>query len=114
VTVEGLVSTLVFFILLTVVVQVGFLVIARSAASAAVQGAVRAASVDVTESVAIEERLSRDLAATVPGADNAVVSVTTDGRTVKGVVAFDWLPPGPDLIPVRIVVIRNMPVVVPP
>lgn len=113
-TVEGLISTLVFFILLTVVVQVGFLVVARSAASAAVQGAIRSASVDVSDSTAIEERLARDVAATVPGAENAVVSVTTDGHTVLGVVEFDWVPPGPDLVPVRIVVTRNMPVVVPP
>ena len=105
---------LVFFVLMTVIVQIGFLVVARNATSVAVQGAVRAASVSVADIEAIEQRLERDLAATVPGAHDALVSVTLDGHTVRGEVSFDWLPPGPDLVPVRIVVSRAIPVVVPP
>lgn len=112
--VEGLISMLVFFVLLTIIVQVGFLVVARNAAATAVHAAVREASVEVGTVSAVETRLARDLAAMIPGADDAVVSVTSDSGWVRGVVEFDWTPPGPDLIPVRIAVSRDVPVVVPP
>jgi hypothetical protein len=114
VTVEGLISMLVFFALLTIIVQVGFLVIARNAAAGAVQGAIREVSVDPGSLDVARERLRRDLAATVPGATDAVVSMTADASRVTGVVEFEWTPPGPDLLPVRIAVSRDMPVVVPP
>lgn len=105
---------LVFFILLTIVVQVGFLVVARNAASVAVQGAIRSAAFDEADIATAQERLERDLAATVPLGGQPDVSITTDGEMIHGTAAFDWVPPGPDLIHVRIVVSRSTPVVVPP
>lgn len=104
---------LVFFVVLTIIVQIGFLVVARGAASTAVEGAVRrvATSGDLA---AVEQRLARDLRATVPGASGTEISVTSNGRMATGTVSFDWAPPGPDLLPIRISITRAAPVVVPP
>ncbi len=104
---------LVFFVVLTLIVQIGFLVVARGAASAAVEGAVRRAATSGDLAV-VQQRLGRDLRATVPGTIDAEISVTSDGRLATGTVSFDWAPPGPDLIPIRISVTRAAPVVVPP
>ncbi|MCZ7533350.1 MAG: hypothetical protein M5U23_08100 [Acidimicrobiia bacterium] len=112
-TLEGLASMLVFFVVLTLIVQIGFLVVVRGAASAAVEGAVRRAGTSGDLAV-VQERLGRDLRATVPGTMDAEVSVTSDGRLTKGSVSFDWAPPGPNLIPIRISITRTAPVVVPP
>lgn len=105
---------LVFFVLLTIIVQVGFLVIARNAASGAVNGVVRAASHNPGDVAVLEDRLARDLAATVPGTDAAAVSVRVVGDRVVASVSFDWAPPGPDLFPVRIGVTREAVVAVAP
>ena len=104
---------LVFFVVLTLIVQIGFLVVGRGAASTAIEGAVRRAATN-GDLAAVEQRLGRDLRATVPGTVDAEISVTSDGRMAKGTVSFDWEPPGPDLIPIRISVTRSAPVVVPP
>lgn len=105
---------LVFFVLLTLIVQIGFLVIARNAASVALEGAVRGARFQSSDLAVARDRLERDLHATVPGTEDVDISITSDGRTVTGTVSFDWVPPGPDLIPVTISVTREAPVVVPP
>lgn len=113
VTVEGLVGMLVFFVLLTLIVQIGFLVLARNAASIALDAAVRRSATS-GELVEQGERLQRDIGATVPGAVGTQVSLDSDGRSVNGKVSFDWAPPGPNLLPVRITIRRAVPVVVPP
>ncbi|MEZ5175925.1 MAG: hypothetical protein R2823_06935 [Acidimicrobiia bacterium] len=103
----------VFFMLLLLIVQIGFLVVARNATAVAVDAAVRAASVDGEVALAAD-RLGRDIGATVPGSSDARISVVSDGRSVTGSVSFSWTPPGPDLIPIRIEVTRSAPVVIPP
>lgn len=113
-TVEGLVAMLVFFVLLTLIVQIGFLVVARTSAGVALEAAVRRGSVTPGDLSAVRTRLSRDVAVTVPGAGEADISVTSDGATVTGTVSFDWKPPGPNLVPVRMSVTRRAPVAVPP
>lgn len=113
-TVEGLVAMLVFFVLLTLIVQIGFLVVARTSAGVALEAAVRQGSVAPGDLSLVRTRLGRDLAATIPGADAADIAVTTDGATVTGTVSFDWRPPGPDLLPIRISVTRQAPVAIPP
>jgi len=110
---EGLASMFVFFIVLTLIVQIGILVVARGAAATALEGALRRAVVTGDVSVA-EERLARDLPATVPGTDDADISVTLDAEVMTGTVSFDWVPPGPNLMPIRISVTRTAPLVVPP
>ena len=113
-TVEGLVAMLVFFVLLTLIVQVGFLIVARTAAGVALEAAVRDGSVAEGSLEAARSRLDRDLAAMVPGADDAEIELDSDGFTVTGSVSFEWTPPGPDLIPVRISITRRAAVAVPP
>jgi hypothetical protein len=105
---------LVFFVLLTVIVQIGFLIVARTAAGVALEAAVRNSSVSTEGLHAIEARLVRDLTATVPGADDADIALRFDDSTVIGTVSFDWTPPGPDLIPVRVSITRRAPIAVPP
>lgn len=105
---------LVFFVLLTLIAQIGFLVIARNAASVALEGAVRQAGTQSSDLVVARDRLERNLHATVPGTQDAEIVMTSDGRIVTGTVSFDWVPPGPDLIPVTISVTREAPIVVPP
>lgn len=113
-TVEGLVAMLVFFILLTVIVQIGFLVVARTAAGVALEAAVRDSSVAPESLETVRARLARNLTATVPGAEDADIALASDGFVVEGTIAFDWAPPGPDLVPIRISVTRSAAVVVPP
>ncbi|MCB1246172.1 MAG: hypothetical protein KDB69_02775 [Acidimicrobiia bacterium] len=113
-TVEGLAAMLVFFVLLTVIVQIGFLVVARSAAIGAVDSATRRASFDAGDLESVADRLRRDLAATVPGSDHADVDISRSGDVVTVSVGFDWLPPGPDLVPIRIAVERSKALVVAP
>jgi len=105
---------LVFFVLLTVIVQVGFLVVARTATATAVEAAIRDVALEPDSLGAAEVRLHRDLLATVPGVEMAEVSVTSDGQVISGSVEFDWVPPGPDFVPIRIVVHRSGTVAVPP
>lgn len=110
---EGLTSMLVFFVVLTLIVQIGVLVVARGAAATALEGALRRAVVTGDVSVA-EQRLGRDLRATIPGTADAEISVTVDDEAMTGTVSFDWAPPGPNLVPIRISITRTAPLVVPP
>lgn len=105
---------LVFFILLTLVVQIAFLVIARNAAAVALDAAVRRVAV-APERIGDERlRLVRDVQATVPGTGDLHVVLDRDGTTVVGLLSFHWQPPGPDLLPVTIAVERQVPILVPP
>ncbi len=105
---------LIFFVLVTVIVQVGFLVVARNGAATALDAAVRGAALDVERAEETEARLERDIRATVPGVTNLAVSIEVDPSRVHGQVHFDWIPPGPDFIPVSVSVDRFAAVVVPP
>jgi hypothetical protein len=104
----------VFFILLLLVVQIAFLVIARNAAATAVDASVRRVAIapdSIDKEVA---RLVRDVQATVPGTTDLQVLLEQDGLVVLGRLTFEWQPPGPDLLPVTVTVERRTPVVVPP
>jgi len=105
---------LVFFVLLTLIVQIGFLVLARNAVAVGLEAAVRRGGVTGEDLGAARDRLSRDLSVMVPGSSDIEIDVRSDGRTVTGVVSFDWTPPGPDLVPIRVSVTRQASVVVPP
>ena len=113
-TLEGLASMVVFFILLMLVVQIAFLVIARNAAAIAVDASVRRAAIAAGDLDDERARLIRDVQATVPGTADLEVRLEQDGSVIYGTLSFDWRPPGPDLIPVTIVVERRAHVVVPP
>ena len=114
ITVEGLAAMLVFFVVVTLIVQIGFLVVARNATSLAVDAAVRRAAIDPESVVDHRVRLHRDLEATVPGTRELEVHLTVEGTAVEGSVSFEWMPPGPDLLPIRVAVERSARIVVPP
>lgn len=104
----------VFFLLLTLVVQLGFLVIARSAVSASLDGTLRRAATPGTDVRSQEERLRSEIEAVAPGLAVLSSSVTTDADVVSATVTVEWTPPGPDLVPVRFTLARTRTVVVPP
>lgn len=103
----------VFFVVLVLVVQSGFLVVSRSLVGASVDAAVRRLATDPA-AVAIDERLAEEIAATVPG---AVVESLESDRTdlvARVLVRYRWTPPGPDLVPITMTIERRQAVVVAP
>ena len=104
----------VFFILLMLVVQVAFLVVARNATATAVDASVRRVATSPANLAEERVRLTRDVHATVPGVTDLHVVLEREGLVVRGGVSFDWQPPGPDLLPVSVTVERQANVVVAP
>jgi hypothetical protein len=104
----------VFFILLILLVQVAFLAIARNAAATAVDASVRRVAMAPATLDDERVRLLRDVHATIPGTVGVQVELARDGVSVRGMLSFEWQPPGPYLFPVSITVERQTPVVVPP
>ncbi|MDK1018020.1 MAG: hypothetical protein QGD89_01265 [Actinomycetota bacterium] len=96
------------------IVQIGFLILARSAAATSLEAALRRAVVAETEVAVVQSALSRDVLAVVPGAEDLTVAVTGDETSLRGVVTFRWVPPGPDFIPVTVSIERSVVRVVPP
>ena len=103
----------VFFLLLVVVVQIGFAVTARSMVAASVDGAARRAAVGGDDAELVE-RLEAEVRRTVPGLELTSASVDRSDTTVTVEVRYRWLPPGPDLLPMDVTVARQRSVVVPP
>ena len=113
-TIEGIVAMGVFFILIMLVVQLGFLVIARSAVSASLDGAARRAVVPGADAPAEQARLHTEIEAIAPGLDVLASSVTTQADRIYVRVSVAWLPPGPHLAPIRFTMTRTRALVVPP
>ena len=102
------------FLVMLVVAQIAFLVVARTSVGASVDAAVRDAA---REPAALEhhrQALSERVATLLPGASLSDVAVHQRADTVIARVAFRWVPPGPDLIPITIVVEAERSIVVPP
>ena len=113
-TIEGIVAIGIFFLLLTLIVQLGFLVVARNVAATSVEAALRkAVSADLGEGM-VEEGIERDVRAIVPGATDVLADVVIDSTAVVALVRFRWTPPGPDLVPVTMSIERSIVRVVPP
>lgn len=113
-TLEGLVATGVFFILLALIVQVGFLILARSAAATSLEASLRRGVVLEVDSEILAERIARDVVAVVPGASDVLVRVVRSESEIEAIVEFRWIPPGPDLVPVTVTVTRRVVSVIPP
>ncbi len=96
------------------IVQIGFLVLARNVAATSVDAALRRAVTANMSEEAIRDGLERDLGAIVPGAEEISVTITSDVSAVAALVRFRWLPPGPDLVPVTVSIERSIVKVVPP
>lgn len=104
---------IVFFVLLLVIVQIGFLVAARSLATTAVEASARrvAAGADIEMERA---RIANELDASVPGVEVRSVSIRAVGTTVRVVVEAGWTAPGPDLVPVTFDLASTRPMTVAP
>ena len=113
-TLEGIVAMGVFFLLIAVVVQLGFLVMARSAISASMEATAGRASLPDGDTRAEESRLGTEIHAGVPGIEVIATDVDRSAEEVTVRATFDWTPPGPDLIPVRFTLVRTHSSVVPP
>jgi len=104
----------VFFVLLMLIVQIGFGVASRSMVGASVDAATRRAAWGVDGAAEEESRLRADVEAVVPGATLTQIDVERDGLTVTVRVVYEWRPPGPDLLPLEFAVARTRTVVVAP
>lgn len=113
-TIEGIVAMAVFFLLVAVVVQLGFLVIARTAVGASLDAAARRSAAVDTDTPAQRDRMLREITAVAPGIDVLETKVVRSSTEVTVTAVFDWTPPGPDLLPVRVSISRSHAVVVPP
>ena len=114
VIIESLAAMAVFFMLLVLVVQLAFVLVAREVSQSAVAAATRRAALPGADLVDVQERLSTELGGVVPGAQQVDVLVQSSGTAVQVDAAITWAAPGPDLIPVVIRVRGTAPVVVPP
>ncbi|MEN8238196.1 MAG: hypothetical protein ABFR53_03225 [Actinomycetota bacterium] len=104
----------VFFLLIAVVVQLGFLVIARSAVSASMEAAARRAALPNSDVSAEESRLGTEIRAVVPGIEILDTDIARSAQDVTIRATFKWTPPGPDLVPVQFTLERSHANVVPP
>lgn len=102
------------FLLLTLIVQVAGAAVARNSAEAVVSAAARRASRPGALVEAEEARLTRDLAAALPGATGVAVDVRLQAQQAVATARFRWRPPGPDWLPLRIEVRASAPRMIPP
>jgi hypothetical protein len=104
----------VFFLLMTLIVQLGFLVLARNIAATSVDAALRKAVAGETAETLVRAGIVRDVRAVVPGATEIDVDIAYDQTALAASVRFRWVPPGPDLVPVTVYIERSIAKVVPP
>jgi len=113
-TIEGIVAIGVFFVLLALIVQIGFLVLARSVAATSAEAGLRKGVIADLDIETVRLGLVRDLSAVIPGAQDISVVVTDEAAVLRAVVSFRWVPPGPDFVPVTVLIERTAVRVVPP
>ncbi len=113
-TIEGIVAMGVFFVLIALVVQLGFLVIARSAVGVSLDASVRRAAEAGTDAAAQRERLVSEISAVAPGVTVIQLDFARSSAAVTITAVVEWVPPGPDLVPVRLAITRSHALVVPP
>lgn len=104
----------VFFLLLVLIVQIGFGIASRSMISASVDAAARRLAWTDGGGSLEEERLRSEVEAAVPGATLTQVDVERDDLSVTVLVTYEWRPPGPDLLPIEFAVSRTRTVTVAP
>jgi len=112
--VESLVATGVVFLLIAIVTQVAFVVVARDTAQTAVAAAARRAGRPGADLTAEHSRLTDELSRIVPGATEVVASLESDDGSVTARASIQWSPPGPDLIPITLHAEATSLAVVPP
>ncbi len=112
--IESLAAMAVFFMLLVIIVQLAFVLVAKEVAGTAVDAAARRAARPAADLVQVEERLSAELERVVPGAEGVEASVRLVAEDVEVKATITWAPPGPDLLPVVIHVESTAVIAVPP
>jgi hypothetical protein len=112
--VESLVATGIVFLLIAIVAQVAFVVVARDTAQTAVAAAARRASRPGADLTAERARLAEELSRVVPGAAGVDAGMESDGEAITARATIRWSPPGPDLIPITLSAEATSLVVVPP
>ncbi len=112
--VESLAATAVIFLLIVIITQVAFVVVARDTAQTAVAAAARRAGRPGSDLGIEVSRLKDELARIVPGASDVNAFIESDGVGVTARAAIRWLPPGPNLIPITLHAASTAPIVVPP
>ena len=111
---ESLVATAVVFLLIAIVTQVAFVVVARDTAQTAVTAAARRAGRPDADLGVERARLAEELARVVPGAAGVTTSLEATATAVTARASIQWSPPGPDLIPITLHATATAPMVVPP
>jgi hypothetical protein len=112
--VESLVATAVVFLLIAIVTQVAFVVVARDTAQTAVTASARRAGRPGADLEAEGSRLADELTRVVPGAVEVTTSLDAEATAVTARASIQWSPPGPDLIPITLHAAATAPIVVPP
>jgi len=112
--VESLVATAVVFLLIAIVTQVAFVVVARDIAQTAVTASARRAGRPGADLEAEGSRLADELTRVVPGAVEVTTSLEAEATAVTARASIQWSPPGPDLIPITLHAAATAPIVVPP
>ena len=112
--IEGIAAMAIVFLLLAMVVQTAFLVVARNAAESAVGATARRAARPAADLAAAEANLREVIGATVPGAQDVLVRTERTESTAEVMAEFTWDPPGPVLRSLRIRVRASQPVIQPP
>ncbi|MDP8959383.1 MAG: hypothetical protein M3N51_09350 [Actinomycetota bacterium] len=102
------------FLLLTLLVQAAFAMVARNAAQAAVAASARRASRPQADLPAEQAALHALLGDSIPGATGVAVKVTSDSTMARSSASFTWHPPGPGWMPLTIRVRATAPNAVPP
>jgi len=113
-TIEGIVAMGVFFLLIALVVQLGFLVIARTAVGASLDAAARRSAAVEADPAAQRDRIVTEIAAIAPGVDVLETTIVRSTNLVTVTAVIEWSPPGPDLLPIRLSISRSHALTVPP
>ena len=112
--VESLVATGIIFLLIAIVTQVAFVVVARDTAQTAVAAAARRAGRPGADLTVERSRLADELGRVVPGATEVAADIESGDGAVTARASIQWSPPGPDLIPITLHAEATSLMVVPP
>jgi len=109
-----MVAILVVFVLMLLVTQAAFVLVAREVAATATAAAARRAAREGADIATVRERLANELGRALPGATGVDASVVVDGDAVRASASFSWTGPGPALLPIRIATRAEAAMVSPP
>lgn len=112
--IESLVATAIIFLLIVIITQVAFVVVAQNTARTAVSAAARRAGRPGSEAAVEQQRLTEELTRIVPGASDVAAFIEYHETGVAARAVIRWVPPGPDLVPITLRVDAVAPLVVPP